>query len=164
MSLQSKCFGWGYSRKGPGHPCCPVIQISVNEVSTIFRPPHLTMAGLDCHVTPNSMSWLVLSPKRQMTRLLPHPKSEPQWRANDLSSYTFDNQWAPLLSLTKVTLLIGVIAEKAIHTLIAPFKKWASTERQQLLPLHCGNSTGYVVTSTNHLTISCISRQKLFLK
>jgi hypothetical protein len=90
-----------------------------------------------------------------MIHSLPNPKNEYPWSVNHLSSYTFDNQRAALSCHSKVRVLVGCIAEKAMDTLIAPFNKLASRESQQCLVLHILQSRGCMFTSCRS---ECIRR------
>ena len=87
-------------------------------------------------------------------------KNKRQWRVNDFNSFIFDNQSAAVLCHSKVNVLAGVIAKKAIDKFVARSKNWASTERHQLLGLHLEKSNGYVVILTQNRTIGHLSRQK----
>jgi len=63
--------------------CVDVIHVCVNRVSMIFGATHLAINGLHCLILPKWMSQSVLSTKRQITHMLPHPKNERQWSVND---------------------------------------------------------------------------------
>jgi hypothetical protein len=51
-----------------------------------------------------------------------------QWSHNNFQSFTLHNQLAPLSRHSKVHVLVGNIATKAIEILFAPFKECLSTE------------------------------------
>ena len=63
--------------------CFNVINVSVNRVSTILSHKDSAFSGLHCHIGPKWMYKSALLRKKQMTRLLPHPKNERQQSVNN---------------------------------------------------------------------------------
>jgi hypothetical protein len=64
-----------------------------------------------------------------------------------------------LLACAKGNELIGIIAKQANDTIIALYKKWASTERQRFLSLQLVKSKGSAAMFTHNHNIGCNSTQ-----
>ena len=62
--------------------CFNVINVSVNRVSTISSLTHSAINGLYCHILPKRMYKSALLRKKQMTRMLAHPKNKRQRSVN----------------------------------------------------------------------------------
>ena len=138
----------------------PHPKMSITGVCTICSFTHSKITGLHFQLLPNWMYLLLLQPKRQRTCLLPNPHNERERWVNDLKSYTFKNQRAPLSAHSKVNVLVGVIAEKRNSMLIALFKKWVPTEPQGFLAWHLAISKGCAAICTHNHNIGCLSRRK----
>ena len=80
--------------------------------------------------------WLPLYSRRGETPFRPNSKTERQQSVNDVRSCKSSN-WNVIWSLlSRIDRLAAYIAKKESRTLLAPFSKWASTERQQSLAFH----------------------------
>lgn len=148
------------SRKGTCHARSPILEISVNGVSTIFSHTHSTIKGVHYQQLQRLMHWSVLEPNRQIWSSLLHPKYSRHGCVNDPPSYTFQNHNAALSARANVHALVSIIAKKANNTLLARFEKWVSMERHCFLPLHLPSTMGRPATSTHNWSIGCLSSQK----
>ena len=141
--------------------CFNVINVRVNRVSMILSHRHSAITGLHCYISPKWMYKSAFLRKKQMPCLLPHPKHECQQSVSDVWHCVMKHSagWGGTVSHNRT---IGCLSINNAHSNISPMsQKWASTEHQQFLALHCGICMGCAARVLHNRAIGFTSRQKL---
>jgi len=135
-------------------------KISFNAASTIWSHVSLVIQHWLGRGYTLSKYWQPLQTKLIATDCLPHLKNERQWSFNDFWSCNQGN-WKVIQWLCTVTVVLAsFMGQTWSVTVTAPFWQSESTVHQQLLSLHLGLSTCWVVIIIHIQCIGSHFRQK----
>ena len=109
------------------------IEMSINGASTIFGLISKIIQYWIGHCNAKPTCWQSSLAKHIATRSLSHSENERQWSVNDFWSCKYGNSVLIRLLPFKINVLAVFIGITDNVTVTAPFWKWASTERQQIL-------------------------------